>query len=61
MTEQPNGTTIWVDPETKDELQRLAESNGRSLVGQLRWMLKIALYELQHEEGDPSVKETIQH
>lgn len=44
---EDNGTTIWVDPETKIDLQRLAEINGRSLVGQIRWMVKRDLAELE--------------
>jgi hypothetical protein len=34
------GTTIWVDRKTKEDLIRLAKANDRSAAAQLRWIVK---------------------
>lgn len=44
-----NGTSIWLDVETRDKLKKLADENGRTMAGQIRWMLK-ALEETEVEE-----------
>lgn len=40
------GTTIWIDRETKNELQKIADEHGRTLVGQLRWLIRRELPEI---------------
>ena len=35
-----NQNSVGLDPETDAELTRQAEANGRSKIGQIRWMLK---------------------
>lgn len=40
MEDKDNGTTVWVDVETKESLQYLASYFGRTLVEQLRRMIK---------------------
>jgi len=44
-----NGMLIWVDDNTGEELKKVADQNGRTVVGQIRWMLK-KLAETQVEE-----------
>lgn len=44
-----NGTSIWLDVETRDKLKKLADENGRTVAGQIRWMLK-ELAETEAEE-----------
>jgi hypothetical protein len=39
MEKKPNGKMIWVDEETHNRIAGLADANGRTIVGQLRWMI----------------------
>ncbi len=51
-----NGTTVWVDRETRQDLQEAADGNGRSVIDQIRWMVKKALKELEQsgeKQPDP--------
>ena len=45
-----NGTTIWVDRETKEDLQKIADINGRNIIGQIRWMVREAMKDLGLEQ-----------
>jgi hypothetical protein len=40
------GTTLWIDKETRNNLRILAEANSRSVAGQIRWMVKVELLKL---------------
>jgi hypothetical protein len=58
---EDNGTTIWIDRETKDELQKIADNNGRTQIGQIRWWIKhelAALNETQQLEPEKSSEQS---
>lgn len=40
MKTDDNGTSIWIDKETKKTLAELARKNGRTVIGQIRLMLE---------------------
>lgn len=48
------GTTIWIDRETKNELQKIADEHGRTLVGQLRWLIRRELPEIDDADVEPA-------
>ncbi len=49
------GTTLWIDDETKSGLKKLAKANERSAAAQLRWMVKreLEMLEASKEENQP--------
>jgi len=36
-----SGTTIWVDRETKDAIDELAEESSRSTIDEIRWLIRM--------------------
>jgi hypothetical protein len=56
-----DGTTVWIDKETREDLQKLAQINERSVAGQIRWMVKrdlAALNETQQSEPEKSSEQS---
>lgn len=41
MTDELTRTTIYIDSETKDQLDQLAKDDQRSLVDELRWLIRV--------------------
>jgi len=51
-----DGSTIWLDEETKQDLKKLAALNDRSLVGQIRWLIRQALAKFEEQ---PVIEENL--